>query len=227
MSNDAAGMVTMATAERVIALPALGSPAPAFVARTTMGERSLEGFRGGWLVFFAHPADFTAVCTSEIVAFAKAEARFAALGCALLGLSVDSLYSHLAWVESLRERFGVEIGFPIVEDPSMAIARAYGMLGNEATSSATVRATFVIDPQGIIRAMTWYPVSTGRSIDEILRLVAALQEADAEAVQTPADWQPGEPGIAPTPVTVAEIEAARGGEGVVDWYYRRVTNGQV
>lgn len=224
--DDAAGMVTVETGRRIFALPALGSPAPGFVARTTMGERSLAGYRGRWLVFFAHPADFTAVCTSEIVAFARAEPRFAALGCALLGLSVDSLYSHLAWVESLRARFGVEIGFPIIEDPSMLIARAYGMLGDDASTSATVRATFVIDPLGFIRAMTWYPVSTGRSIDEILRLVAALQEADAKAVQTPADWQPGEPGIAPTPVTMAEIAAARGAEGAVDWYYRRVTDGK-
>ena len=222
--DDAAG--TVETGRRVVALPALGSPAPVFVARTTMGERSLEDYRGRWLVFFAHPADFTAVCTSEIVSFARARGRFAMLGCELLGLSVDSLYSHLAWVESLRERFGVEIGFPIIEDPSMLIARAYGMLGDDASTSATVRATFVIDPLGIIRAMTWYPVSTGRSIDEIMRLVAALQEADAKAVQTPADWQPGEPGIAPTPVTMAEIEAARGAEGAVDWYYRRVTDGK-
>ena len=222
MPNDAAE--TLEASRRDIALPALGSPAPGFVARTTMGERSLEGYRGRWLVFFAHPADFTAVCTSEIVAFARARDRFAALGCELLGLSVDSLYSHLAWVLSLRARFGVAIDFPIVEDPSMAIARAYGMLGNEASTSATVRATFVIDPSGIIRAMTWYPVDTGRSIDELLRLVAALKEADAKAVQTPADWQPGEPGIAPTPVTMAEIEAARGAEGAVDWYYRRVSD---
>ena len=224
-ANDVAPMVppgASAAARPIATIPRLGSPAPVFTARTTMGERSLQDYRGRWLVFFAHPADFTAVCTSEIVAIARARERFAALDCELLGLSVDSLYSHLAWVESLRDRFGVEIGFPIVEDPSMTIARAYGMLDDEAVSSATVRATFVIDPEGIIRAMNWYPVSTGRSIDEILRLVAALQASDATGLQTPADWQPGEPGVAPTPVTTAEIEAARGGEGVVDWYYRRV-----
>src|SRR5271168_1748399 len=122
-------------------LPLLNEPAPAFRARTTQGERSLEDYRGRWLVFFAHPADFTAVCTSEFIAFAKAYDRFQALGCDLLGLSVDSLFAHIAWVSNIKERFGIEIPFPIVEDPSMAIAGAYGMLHPGADSSATVRAT--------------------------------------------------------------------------------------
>src|SRR3979411_2690857 len=152
----------------------IGSPAPRFSTRTTMGNRSLDDYRGRWLVFFSHPADFTPVCTSEFVAFSKAYDRFQALGCDLLALSVDSLYSSSPWVRSIHERFGVTVPFPITEDPSMAIAAAYGMIHPDAADSSTVRATFVIDPDGLIRAMVWYPMSTGRSVEEILRLARAL-----------------------------------------------------
>ncbi len=203
-------------------MPILGEPAPPFTARTTMGERSLQSYRGRWLVFFSHPADFTPVCTSEFIAMARAHDRFQALGCDLLALSVDSLFSHLAWLANIRDRFGVRVPFPIVEDPSMVIARAYGMLPAGAATSATVRANFVIDPTGIIRALNWYPMTTGRSVEEILRLVAALRFTDAENVLTPADWQPGEAAIAPTPVTIRDVEEQLEGQGVVDWYYRRV-----
>src|SRR5258707_495673 len=157
----------------------IGSPAPRFSTRTTMGERSLDDYRGRWLVFFSHPADFTPVCTSEFVAFSKAYGRFEALGCDLVAISVDSLFSHIAWVRSIHERFGVMVPFPITEDPSMAIAAAYGMIHPNAADSSTVRATFVIDPDGLIRAMVWYPMSTGRSVEELLRLVEALQTSAA------------------------------------------------
>jgi len=140
-------------------LPLLNEPAPTFHARTTQGERSLEDYRGRWLIFFAHPADFTPVCASEFIAFSKAYDRFQELGCDLLGLSVDSLFAHIAWIANIKERFGVEVPFPIVEDPSMAVARAYGMLHPGAHTSATVRATFVIDPEGMIRAIIWYPMN--------------------------------------------------------------------
>lgn len=210
-----------------IATPMIGTPAPAFAARTTMGERALADYRGRWLVFFSHPADFTPVCTSEIIAFARAAERFAAIGCDLLGLSIDSLYSHLAWLENIRSHFGVRVPFPLIEDPSMAIARAYGMLDANAQSSATVRSTFVIDPDGIIRAMTSYPLSVGRSIEEHWRLVAALQHGDAEGVQTPAEWRSGEPTLAPAPVTAEELEGARLTDQLdrIDWYYRRIERG--
>lgn len=207
-------------------VPLLGDPAPAFTARTTMGERSLVSYRGRWLVFFSHPADFTPVCTSEFIAFARAFERFQALKCDLLALSVDSLFSHLAWLRNIRERFGVAIPFPIVEDPSMVIARAYGMLPAGAETSATVRANFIIDPAGIIRALNWYPMTTGRSIEEILRLLAALQFSDAENVLTPAEWQPGDAAIAPTPVTIKDVEAELDGHGVIDWYYRVIEKGE-
>lgn len=169
----------------------IGDRAPGFSCRTTLGPRDLADFRGRWLVFFSHPADFTPVCTSEFVAFAKMQATFAKLNCDLLGLSVDSLFSHLAWVRSIKARFGVEVTFPIAEDPSMAIARAYGMLAPGTEHSGTVRACFIIDPAGIVRLILWYPMSVGRNVAEILRAVRALQTSDARQVLMPEGWQPG------------------------------------
>src|SRR5271154_1989778 len=124
----------------------IGSPAPRFITRTTMGERSIDGYRGRWLVLFSHPADFTPVCTSEFISFSKAYPKFKAAGCELLALSVDSLFSHLAWARNIQQHFGVEVPFPIVEDCGLYIAHAYGMVHPAATTSATVRATFIIDP---------------------------------------------------------------------------------
>ncbi len=184
----------------------LGDEAPDFLARTTHGEARLSGFRRRWLVFFSHPADFTPVCTTEFVALARAAERFAALDCALLGLSVDSLYAHLAWVRAIHEAYGVTIPFPIVEDPSMAIGRAYGMVDETAPDTATVRASYVIDPQGIIRAMTWYPHNVGRSVEEMLRLVAALRAAAANEALAPEGWQPGHELLAPPAAAMAEME---------------------
>ncbi|WP_370875467.1 peroxiredoxin [Methylobacterium amylolyticum] len=180
-----------------------------------MGVRTLSSYRGRWLVFFSHPADFTPVCTSEFVAFAQAHAAFLALDCDLLALSVDSLSSHLAWQQSIEQRFGVRVPFPIVEDPAMGIAQAYGMLPAGATSSATVRTTFVIDPEGIVRASIAYPLTVGRSVAEIRRLVQALQATEAGDVSTPEGWHPGEPVLANPPMTSEEV-GARG----PDWYYR-------
>jgi len=201
-------------------LPSIGSKAPVFSARTTMGEVSLSDYRGRWLVFFAHPADFTPVCASEFVGFSNAYEQFQALGCDLLALSVDSLFAHVAWVRSIAEKFGVEIPFPVAEDPSMAIARAYGMIHPGAMTSATVRATFVIDPDGVIRALIWYPMSTGRNVAEILRLVAALQVSDREVVSTPEGWMPGDKVIDFPPIGVKPLGEASAREGSIDWYYR-------
>lgn len=200
--------------------PLIGAKAPGFSARTTLGEIALSDYRGRWLVFFAHPADFTPVCASEFVGFAKAYDRFRELGCDLLALSVDSLFAHMAWVRSIAEKFGVEIPFPVAEDPSMAIARAYGMIHPGATTSATVRATFVIDPEGIIRALTWYPMSTGRNVGEILRLVAALQVSDREVVSTPEGWMPGDKVIDFPPIGATPPAETRTREVSIDWYYR-------
>lgn len=189
----------------------IGDPAPNFTARTTKGDVSLDQFRGRWLLFFSHPADFTPVCTSEFIALAKAAPAFERIGCALLGLSVDSLYSHVAWMRAIYELSGIEVPFPVVEDPSMAVGRAYGMLDAAATDSAAVRATYFIDPDGVIRATNWYPMNVGRSIDEMLRTVHALQRVALGDALTPAGWQPG--GEVLLPPTLPEGSEA-------DWFHR-------
>jgi peroxiredoxin (alkyl hydroperoxide reductase subunit C) len=195
----------------------IGDAAPDFRARTTLGEIGLSDYRGRWLVFFSHPADFTPVCTSEFVALAKAADRFEAMDCALLGLSVDSLYSHLAWVRAIRERFEVTIPFPMVEDPSMAIGRAYGMIDDASQDSSTMRAAFFIDPGGIVRATTWYPMTVGRSVDEMVRMVSALQRTTSEDVLTPEGWRPGQDVLLPPAQDQASAFEA---EPEADWFYR-------
>ena len=201
-------------------LPRLNQPAPNFEVRTTQGKKELSDYYGQWLILFSHPADFTPVCTTEFIAFAKAYPDFKKLNCELLGLSIDSTFSHLAWTRNIEEKFGVSIPFPIIEDLSMTVAQAYGMIMPGASDTSTVRTTFVIDPEGILRAMVYYPMSNGRSIAEFLRLVQALQLSDAHHVATPEGWQPGDKVIVPPPQTV-DAANARLAEGYecVDWYF--------
>ena len=205
-------------------MPRINEPAPPFKAKTTHGERSLDDYKGKWLVLFSHPADFTPVCTTEFMGFAKAADRFKALNCELLGLSIDSVHSHIAWMRSIEEKFGVEIPFPIIDDLSMNVAKAFGMIHPGASDTSAVRATFIIDPEGIVRAMVYYPMSNGRSVDEFVRLLTALQTSDANKVATPENWQPGEPVIVPPPAT-AEAARARKVEGYdyTDWYFSKKT----
>lgn len=205
-------------------MPRINEPAPPFKAKTTHGERSLDDYKGKWLVLFSHPADFTPVCTTEFMGFAKAADRFKALNCELLGLSIDSVHSHIAWMRSIEEKFGVEIPFPIIDDLSMNVAKAFGMIHPGASDTSAVRATFIIDPEGIVRAMVYYPMSNGRSVDESVRLLTALQTSDANKVATPENWQPGEPVIVPPPAT-AEAARARKDEGYdyTDWYFSKKT----
>lgn len=200
--------------------PHLNEPAPAFNAKTTHGDRSLADYEGKWLILFSHPADFTPVCTTEFIGFQKHADTFRGMNCELLGLSIDSLYSHLAWTQSIKEKFGVEISFPIIEDIKMDVARAYGMVHPGAADTQAVRATFFIDPKGILRAMVYYPMSNGRSIDEFVRLLQAMQTSDQNAIATPEGWVPGNDVIVPPPKT-AEALAKRASEGykTVDWYY--------
>ncbi len=207
-------------AQQAAQLPRLNEPAPGFSANTTHGTRSLEDYRGRWLVLFSHPADFTPVCTTEFMAFAGAYDRFQALNCDLLGLSIDSNFAHIAWVRNIKENFGVDIPFPIIEDLSMRVASAYGMIQPGASDTSAVRATFFIDPDGRLRAMVYYPMSNGRSVDEFVRLLTALQTSDQHGVATPENWQPGDKVIVPPPQT-AEAAAKRLEEGYecTDWYF--------
>jgi len=161
-------METTISAKETTGLPRLNERAPDFEAPTTHGVRKLADYQGKWLVLFSHPADFTPVCTTEFMAFAKAQDQFAQLNCDLLGLSIDSHHSHVAWVRNIQEKFGVEIKFPIIADLSMTVAKAYGMIHPGAADTSAVRATFLIDPNGILRAMVYYPMSNGRSITERL-----------------------------------------------------------
>jgi peroxiredoxin (alkyl hydroperoxide reductase subunit C) len=197
----------------------LGDTAPDFTARTTKGRVRLSDYRGRWLVFFTHPADFTPVCTSEFVALARAGGAFAALGCALLGLSVDSLFSHLAWVRAIHDRFAVEIDFPIIEDPTLEIARAYGLVAPDASDASTVRTTMVLDPEGVLRASTTYPAEVGRSIPEILRTVRALQRVHGGGVLAPADWSPGNDLLREPSQRLNDVVA---GADPFGWFYQPV-----
>ena len=201
-------------------MPRMNEPAPSFEAPTTHGVKRLEDYKGRWLVLFSHPADFTPVCTTEFMAFAKAHADFQAIDTELLGLSIDSPHSHVAWVRNIKEKFGVEIPFPIIADLSMTVANAYGMVQPGASDTSAVRATFVIDPEGMMRAMVYYPMTNGRSIDEILRLVKSLQTSTEHGVATPEGWQPGDKVIVPPPSGTEEAEQ-RMSEGYecVDWYF--------
>lgn len=201
-------------------MPLLNEAAPAFEAKTTHGVKTLADYQGKWLVLFSHPADFTPVCTTEFMAFAKAYPEFKKLNCELLGLSIDSLFAHVAWVRNIKEKFGVEIPFPIIEDLSMKVAHAYGMIQPGASDTSAVRATFVIDDKGILRAMVYYPMTNGRSIAEFLRLVAALQTSDENSVATPENWQPGDKVIVPPPGTAQEAEQRmQEGYECTDWYF--------
>ena len=184
-----------------VGFPILGEPAPDFEAVTTHGKLKLSDLKGKWVVLFSHPADFTPVCTTEFIAFSQAEAEFKALNVQLIGLSIDSVHSHLAWVMSVKEKMGVEIPFPIIADLDMNVASLYGMVHPGQSSTAAVRAVFFIDDKGILRAMIYYPLSNGRYIPEIIRLVKALQTSDKAGVATTADWQPGDKVVVPAPST--------------------------
>jgi len=211
-------------------MPRIGDPAPHFEAVTTQGNISFpEDYKGKWIIFFSHPADFTPVCTSEFMTFAKLEAEFNRLNTQLVGLSVDGLYSHIAWLRTIKERIefrdmkNVEVKFPLIEDISMNVATKYGMIQPNESSTKAVRAVFFIDPKGIIRAMIYYPLSLGRNFKELKRVIIGLQTADKHAVALPADWQPGEDVIVPPANSCGAAADRMAGkdEGVYckDWFF--------
>jgi len=191
--------------QEIVSMPRIGDPAPAFKAVTTQGEINFPAdFKGSWVILFSHPADFTPVCTSEFMTFASMEDKFAKANCKLVGLSVDGLYSHIAWLRTIKEKIeykgmkNVEVKFPLIEDITMEVAKKYGMIQPGESNTKAVRAVFFIDPKGIIRAIIYYPLSLGRNFDELYRALIAMQTADEFSVATPADWRPGDEVIVPT-----------------------------
>jgi len=187
-------------------IPRIGDTAPDFQAITTQGELSFHRWKEGkWTLLFSHPADFTPVCSTEMAEFARRYAEFQQRGVKLIGLSVDSIHSHLAWRENLKTVLGVDIAFPIISDLSTDVARLYGMLHERQTAVSTVRALFVIDPKGIVRALVYYPLNVGRNVDEVVRLIDALQTADQHGCALPVNWKPGDSVIVPPPRTVDEV----------------------
>jgi peroxiredoxin (alkyl hydroperoxide reductase subunit C) len=190
-----------------ISLPKIGDTAPDFTAVTTQSAamKFSEWQGDSWVVLFSHPADFTPVCSTELSEFARRAGDFAAINTKLIGLSVDSIHSHLAWMQNLREKLGTEIPYPLVADPDTKVSQLYGMIHPGASATATVRAVFVIDPKRIVRALVYYPMNAGRNVDEILRLVTALQTADQYACALPVNWKPGDKVVVPPPKMVAEV----------------------
>jgi len=204
----------------VPSLPRLGMPAPPFQAETTHGTIRLEDFKGSWLILFSHPADFTPVCTTELLAFAEIAPELRRRNVELMGLSIDSTYSHIAWLRNIEQHFKVKIPFPIIADLNKDVAGLYGMIMPGESKTETSRCVFIIDPNGIVRAMIYYPLTTGRNMDEILRVIDALQTTDKHGVATPANWRPGDKVIVPPPKTAeAAEERVKAGYECTDWYF--------
>ncbi len=216
--------------QEVINLPRIGDSAPSFKAVTTQGEINFpEQYKGKWVILFSHPADFTPVCSSEFMTFASMSEKFAQANCDLVGLSVDGLFSHIAWLRTIKEKLeykgmkNVEVQFPLIEDITMEVAKKYGMIQPGESATKAVRAVFIIDPQGIVKSMIYYPASLGRNFDEIYRALIGLQVADKFNVALPADWRPGEDVIVPTAGSCGVAkERMAGDEAEVtcqDWFF--------
>jgi peroxiredoxin (alkyl hydroperoxide reductase subunit C) len=212
-----------------ISMPLIGDDAPKFKARTTMGEINFpEDYKGKWVILFSHPADFTPVCTTEFMTFASMHKEFQDLNCELIGLSIDSIYAHIAWLRTIKEKIeykgmkNVEVTFPLIEDLRMDVAKKFGMVQPNASTTQAVRAVFLIDPKAKIRAILYYPLSNGRNMQEIKRLLLAMQKSDKEQIATPANWQPGEDVIIPPPgscgMAKERIEKKEEGKYCLDWF---------
>lgn len=210
-------------------MPLIGDKAPAFEAVTTQGKINFpEDYKGKWVILFSHPADFTPVCTTEFMTFASMQEDFKKLNTELIGLSIDSLYAHIAWLRTINEKIeykgmkNVEVNFPVIEDIKMEVAKKYGMLQPNASTTQAVRAVFIMDPEAKVRAVLYYPLSAGRNMDEIKRLILALQKNDKDGVATPANWQPGDDVIIPTPGSCGaakeRVESKEVGKYCLDWF---------
>jgi peroxiredoxin (alkyl hydroperoxide reductase subunit C) len=201
----------------------LGAPVPDFETNSTQGPIKMSNFKGQWVLLFSHPADFTPVCTTEFIEFAKRNEDFKKRNVKLIGNSVDSVYSHIAWTRNIKEKMGVEIPFPVIADLDQKVSRLYGMLHEPTSVTAAVRCVFFIDPNQVLRAMIYYPLTTGRNMDEILRVIDSLQAVDKYGVATPANWKPGDRVIVPAPQT-AELAEKRVSDKPADveakdWYF--------
>lgn len=212
-----------------MSMPLIGDDAPKFKAKTTMGEINFpEDYKGKWVIFFSHPADFTPVCTTEFMTFASMQKELKDLNCELIGLSIDSIYAHIAWLRTIKEKIeykgmkNVEIMFPLIEDLKMDISKKFGMVQPNASTTQAVRAVFLIDPKAKVRAMLYYPLSNGRNMQEIKRLLLAMQKSDKEQIATPANWQPGDDVIIPPPgscgVAKERMEKKEEGKYCLDWF---------
>lgn len=200
----------------------LNGPAPDFEANTTHGPVKLSTWQTGkWVILFSHPADFTPVCTTEFIEFAKRHDELAKKNVAIIGNSIDSIYSHIAWTRNIEEKLGVKIPFPVIADLDQKVARLYGMVHAPSSNTAAVRCVFFIDPKRVVRAMIYYPLNVGRNFDEIVRVIDALQTVDANGVACPANWTPGKEVIVGAPLTAqAAAERVQSKElNVKDWYF--------
>jgi peroxiredoxin 2/4 len=213
----------------MIAMPRIGDKAPEFKAVTTQGPINFPGdYAGSWVILFSHPADFTPVCTSEFMTFASLEQKFEDANCKLVGLSVDGLYSHIAWLRTIKEKIeykgmkDVEVKFPLIEDITMEVAKKYGMIQPGESNTKAVRAVFFVDPKGVIRAIIYYPLSLGRNFDELYRALVAMQTADAFSIATPADWRPGDDVIVPPAGSCGVAKERMEGKDNIkcyDWFF--------
>lgn len=210
-------------------LPLIGDKAPSFKAKTTQGDINFpKDYEGKWVILFSHPADFTPVCTTEFMTFGSMAEDFKKLNCELIGLSIDSHYSHIAWLRTIKEKIeykgmkNMEIMFPVIADLTMEVAKAFGMLQPGASDTQAVRAVFIMDPKAIVRAILYYPLSNGRNMDEVMRLLQAMQKSDKDGVATPANWRPGEDVIVPPPgscgVAKERMESQDPNIYCLDWF---------
>ncbi len=215
--------------KEIVTMPLIGDDAPSFKAKTTMGEINFPGdYKGKWVILFSHPADFTPVCTTEFMTFATMQEEFRELNTELIGLSIDSIYAHIAWLRTIKEKIvykgmkDVEVNFPVIEDLKMDVAKKFGMVQPNASDTQAVRAVFMMDPKAKVRAILYYPLSNGRNMDEIKRLILAMQKSDAENIATPANWQPGDDVIIPPPGSCGtakeRVETEEEGKYCLDWF---------
>ena len=203
-------------------IPRINDPAPQFEAGSTHGPISLSAFKDKWVVLFSHPAAFTPVCTTEFVEFAKRQNDFRQANAQLVGLSVDAVYATIAWVRTIEEKFDVKVDFPVIADLDRKVATSYGMIHPGASDTATVRTVFVIDPKRTIRALVYYPMNVGRNVDEVMRVVQALQTADKHGVACPANWKVGDSVIVPPPKTSKDAEnRLKEGYETKDWWFAK------